>query len=82
MSATDVAKVPGDVGLLGDYFEAVHQKSIEYLGGLGDDDLDRVVDEAWSPPVTLGVRLISVLNDVAQHMGQASYVRGLAGRAG
>ncbi len=82
MSAADVAKVPGDVGLLGDYFEAVHQKSIEYLGGLGDDDLDRVVDEAWNPPVTLGVRLISVLNDVAQHVGQASYVKGLAGRAG
>ena len=43
------------------------------------DDLDRVVDERWDPPVTLGVRLVSVVNDDAQHLGQAAYVRGLLG---
>jgi hypothetical protein len=48
-----------------------------YLGGLSDDDLDRVVDEDWDPPVTLGVRLVSVVNDDVQHAGQAAYVRGL-----
>ena len=42
-------------------------------------DLDRVVDERWDPPVTLGVRLVSVVNDDAQHLGQAAYVRGLLG---
>jgi hypothetical protein len=41
-----------------------------------------VVDEAWNPPVTLGVRLVSIVNDDAQHAGQASYVKGLARRAG
>ena len=39
--------------------------------------LDRVVDESWDPPVTLGVRLVSILNDDTQHVGQAAYVRGL-----
>jgi hypothetical protein len=36
-----------------------------------------VVDERWDPPVTLGVRLISVLSDDLQHAGQAGYLRGL-----
>jgi hypothetical protein len=39
-----------------------------------------VVDRRWDPPVTLGVRLVSVVNDCAQHVGQAAYVRGLLGR--
>ncbi len=41
------------------------------------EDLDRVVDKRWNPPVTLGVRLVSILNDDVQHVGQAAYVRGL-----
>lgn len=45
--------------------------------GLAEADLDRIVDEAWDPPVTLGVRLVSVLSDDLQHAGQAAYVRGL-----
>ena len=43
-------------------------------------DLDRVVDERWDPPVTLGVRLVSVLDDAARHVGQAQYLRGLVDR--
>ena len=39
--------------------------------------LDRVVDERWDPPVTLGVRLISVVDDDVQHTGQAAYLKGL-----
>ena len=31
----------------------------------------------WDPPVTLGVRLVSVVSDDLQHAGQAAYVRGL-----
>lgn len=60
-----------------EYFAAVHARTIEYLAGLTPADLDRVVDERWDPPVTLGVRLVSVLDDDAQHAGQAAYVRGL-----
>jgi hypothetical protein len=64
--------------LLG-YADAVHRRTVEYLRTLGDDDLDRVVDDSWDPPVTLGVRLVSVLSDDLQHVGQAAYVRGCLG---
>jgi hypothetical protein len=63
--------------LLTGYFDAVHERTLEFVAGLGPGDLDRVVDERWDPPVTLGVRLVSVLNDDDQHVGQAAYVRGL-----
>ncbi|PNE16494.1 hypothetical protein B1H26_24895 [Amycolatopsis sp. BJA-103] len=49
----------------------------EPVACLGEADLDRIVDDAWDPPVTLGVRLVSVLSDDLQHAGQAAYVRGL-----
>ncbi len=67
------------VDLLLGYADAVHRRTVEYLRTLGDDDLDRVVDDSWDPPVTLGVRLVSVLSDDLQHVGQAGYVRGCLG---
>ena len=63
--------------VLTDYYQAVHERTAAYLGGLKAADLDKIVDEAWDPPVTLGVRLVSMLNDDTQHVGQAAYVRGL-----
>ena len=80
MSSEEVAavRVPS-AELLLEYADAVLARSHEFLGGLSDDDLDRVVDERWDPPVTLGVRLVSVLSDDLQHLGQAAYVRGLLG---
>jgi Protein of unknown function (DUF664) len=68
--------------LLGDYHEAVYGQTIKLVAGVTDTDLDRVVDTSWRPPVTLGVRLISVINDDTQHAGQAAFVRGIALRAG
>jgi uncharacterized damage-inducible protein DinB len=68
---------PESADALVDYFTDVHERTIAYLGGLSDKDLDRVVDENWDPPVTLGVRLVSVVDDDVQHVGQAAYVRGL-----
>jgi uncharacterized damage-inducible protein DinB len=65
--------------LLLDYAAAVHERTAAFLRGLSDEDLDRVVDTRWDPPVTLGVRLVSVLSDDLQHVGQAAYVRGLLG---
>ena len=60
-------------------FVGCHEETVRraYLRGLRPADLDRVVDENWDPPVTLGVRLVSVLDDDFQHVGQAAYVRGL-----
>jgi len=81
-SAEDVEGVRADAELLGLYYDAVHARTIGYLGTLGDVDLVRIVDSSWDPPVTLAVRLVSILSDDLQHAGQASYVRGLAKRAG
>ena len=63
--------------LLTGYHDAVFEQTTRYVAGLADDDLDRIVDERWDPPVTLGVRLVSVISDDLQHVGQAAYVRGL-----
>ena len=68
---------PESAAALKGYYDAVHGKSVEYVSGLTAEDLDRVVDKRWDPPVTLGVRLISVIDDDSQHAGQAAYVRGL-----
>ncbi|HEY7134292.1 MAG TPA: DUF664 domain-containing protein [Acidimicrobiia bacterium] len=74
----DVAAVrpEGADALLG-YLGAVTARTRELLEGLTPDALDRVVDRRWSPPVTLGVRLVSVADDSLQHLGQAAYLRGL-----
>jgi hypothetical protein len=76
--ADDVAAVQVASGeLLVGYLDAVHQQTTGYLGQLGDGDLDRIVDRSWDPPVTLGVRLVSVIADDLQHAGQAAFVRGI-----
>ncbi|MFQ1000856.1 mycothiol transferase [Modestobacter sp. SSW1-42] len=76
-SSDDVAAtVVTDPQLLVDYHAAVHRRTAAFLRTLSDDDLDRVVDENWDPPVTLGVRLLSVIGDDLQHAGQAAIVRG------
>lgn len=59
------------------HLDAVDARSREYLSALSATDLDRVVDERYDPPVTLGVRLVSIVDDCLQHVGQAAYVRGL-----
>jgi len=76
----EVAAVRVDADLLLGYFDAVHARTLRYVDGLTEADLDRVVDERWDPPVTLGVRLVSVADDDIQHAGQAAYLAGLAQR--
>jgi uncharacterized damage-inducible protein DinB len=68
---------PESAQVLLDYYTAVHQRSVEYVRGLSSADLDRVIDTRWDPPVTVGVRLVSVVNDCTMHVGQLAYVRGL-----
>ena len=82
-SAAEVGKVRGvDTGTLTGYFEAVHERTLAYLASIDEAELERIVDTSWDPPVTLAVRLISVLSDDLQHAGQAAYVRGLVRRLG
>lgn len=63
--------------LLTGYYDAVHVRTLDFVRGLTDADLDTVVDRRWTPHVTLGVRLMSVVNDDLQHAGQAAFVRGV-----
>ena len=62
------------------YYDAVHERSLEYVATVDAAELSRVVDERWDPPVTAGVRLVSVIDDCIQHAGQAAYVRGMVER--
>jgi uncharacterized damage-inducible protein DinB len=79
-STDQVREVSAETQLLLGYHRAVSERSIAWVRSLSPADLDRVVDENWEPPVTLGVRLVSVLNDDLQHVGQAAYLRGMADR--
>lgn len=65
---------------LADYYDATHQQTLRYLDDLEPEVLDEVIDTSWQPPVTLGVRLVSVLAEDLQHVGQAAYLRGVLSR--
>ncbi|MCU1532190.1 MAG: hypothetical protein JWO49_1761 [Arthrobacter sp.] len=76
-STADVDAVQAPPQLLLDYYDAVHRQTVEFLKTLGDEDFDRIIDNSWDPPVTLGVRLVSTIADCLQHVGQAAYAKGL-----
>jgi uncharacterized damage-inducible protein DinB len=76
-SSSEVAQVKADAQLLTDYHDAVYEATKKYINSLTDEDYHKVVDKRWDPPVTLAVRLISIISDDMQHSGQAAYIRGL-----
>jgi Protein of unknown function (DUF664). len=76
----DVATIRPESGeVLTGYLGVVMARTSEMLGLLTPAELDRIVDRRWDPPVTLGVRLVSIADDSLQHLGQAAYARGLLG---
>jgi len=77
-SSDEVGRVRVESGLLCGYYDAVHAATLAFLADLVPDDLERIVDRRFDPPVTLGVRLVSVVSDNLQHVGQAAYLLGLA----
>jgi hypothetical protein len=80
-SSKDVSQVrPNAPDMLIGYHDAVFANTIAYLEGRDPADLDRIIDESYDPPVSVGVRLVSVLSDNFQHAGQARYVRGMLER--
>ncbi len=79
-SSDEVAVVTAEPQLLAGYHQDVHRRTLSYLERLDGDELHRVLDDSWDPPVTVGVRLVSVVSDCLQHLGQASYVRGVVER--
>ncbi|MCU1454908.1 MAG: hypothetical protein JWN46_3054 [Acidimicrobiales bacterium] len=77
-SRDEVASIqPESPETLLEYLDAVHARTRTLVSGLVPAELDRIVDRRWDPPVTLGVRLVSIADDSLQHMGQAAYARGL-----
>ena len=76
----EVAAVRAAAAELVGYHDAVHQQTTRQLAPVVDADLDRIVDRSWDPPVSLGVRLVSVVADDLQHAGQAAFVRGILQR--
>lgn len=66
-----------DADTLLSYTKAVVEQSKAYFNTLSKSDLDRVLDEPFQPKPTVGVRLISIMDDAVLHAGQAAYVRGL-----
>jgi Protein of unknown function (DUF664) len=76
--AAEVGRVRAPAELLAGYAHAVHKATLAYIASVDPDELSRIVDERWDPPVTASVRLVSIVDDGAQHLGQAAYVRGIA----
>lgn len=78
--AREVSAVRLPAEFLAGYHDATYTQTISFVRGLRDADLTRIVDPAWNPPVTLSVRLVSVISDDLQHAGQAAFLRGLIER--
>lgn len=76
-SNEQVTAIVANTKLLTEYYEDVCHQTKKYLESINEDDLDIIIDKNWNPPVTLGVRLASILVDISQHVGQANYVRGV-----
>ena len=79
-TAQEVAAVTGASDLLRGYFDAVQEMTVGFVRTLSDADLDRIVDERWDPPVTLGVRLVSVAGHNFEQVAQAAFIRGIIER--
>jgi uncharacterized damage-inducible protein DinB len=77
----DVAAVDVPADLLAGYHDAVHERTVTYVEGLAEEDYAEVVDRSWDPPVTRAVRLVSVVGDDLQHVGQAAFLRGVVERS-
>lgn len=76
-TSEQVDAVKASTELLLGYFADVNSYALAYLKSLSEKDLDEVIDKSWDPPVTRGIRLVSILGDVNQHAGQAAYLHGL-----
>jgi hypothetical protein len=75
---SEVARVQAPVELLAGYYHAVHELTLAFVADVTAEDLARVVDPNWDPPVTASARLVSIIDDCAQHLGQAAYLLGIA----
>jgi uncharacterized damage-inducible protein DinB len=77
-AAISEVRLPAD--FLAGYYDATHAQTISFVSGVREADLAAIIDSRWDPPVTLGVRLMSVISDDLQHAGQAALLRGIVKR--
>ncbi|WP_057490498.1 DinB family protein [Streptococcus orisasini] len=68
-----------DLSLVLGYLDAAVKLTKDYLKSLDEDSLDDIVDDSWTPAVTRGARLVSIIDDAAMHSGQVIYARRLLG---
>lgn len=73
-----VVRPPRD--LLASYHDATYEQTVSFVHGLTETDFEKIVDRSFDPPVTMAVRLVSVLADDLEHAGQAAFIRGLLER--
>lgn len=73
----DYATVPALKALLAD----VHDRTVAYLEGMDDVDLDRVVDAPWGAQFPLRWVVWHVLEHEAHHRGEIYLMLGLMGMA-
>ena len=73
----EMVKVKAPAELLAGYYHAVHEMTLEFVARVTAADLERVIDDNWDPPVTASARIVSIVDDCAQHLGQAAYLRGI-----
>jgi hypothetical protein len=76
----DVAAVRVETDLLTGYHDAVCEQTVRYVRSLDEAALARIVDASWDPPVSLAVRLVSIVSDGLQHAGQAALIKGIVDR--
>ena len=74
--------VVGDLSVLTAYLDDAYAMAYGYMRSLAPERLDDIIDSSWDPPVTRGARLVSIIDDAAQHSGQAVYTRRLLGLPG
>jgi hypothetical protein len=75
---TEVVKVQASADLLAGYYHALHDMTLDFVARVTGDDLEKVIDHNWDPPVTASARIVSIIDDCAQHLGQAAYLLPLA----
>ena len=80
-TAEEVGRVRAPASLLAGYYHCVHKATLQYVASVTADELARTVDGRWDPPVTASARLVSIIDDCAQHLGQAAYLLGIGGVA-
>jgi uncharacterized damage-inducible protein DinB len=79
-NSDEVGQVSAEPAELAGYQSAVHTATMSYLDTLTEAELERIVDTRWDPPVTAAARLVSIINDCTEHIGQAAYVKGMLER--